>query len=221
MKKLFLSILFSVLYVTSASADLGVNIGVAGNAGLFTASANEKFTPSSTQQKNQNASEHGEVGYMTVFLEKTLGDFLMVGIDYNPEALETETAESTKSVRSGSASTSSVVTNTIQIDFEDLTTMYVGARLGDFYVKAGVASVEVMTNESLGTGGAYGDTSLDGTVYGMGYDKELNNGLFLRAEGTVMSFDAVTLTNANDSEKSIRLKNLDGVSGKLAIGKKF
>jgi len=221
MKKLFLSVFFSVLYVTSASADLGVNIGIAGNAGLFTASATEKFTPRSTTNRNQNGSESGEVGYMTIFAEKTLGDHFMIGLDYNPEALETETAETAKMVRSGTASSSSHVTNTIQIDFEELTTMYVGARLGDFYIKAGVASVDVMTKENLGTGGAYGNTSLDGSVYGMGYDKKLPNGFFLRAEGQVMSFDGVTLTNANDSEKTIQLKKLDGVTGKIAFGKSF
>ena len=44
MKKLLLSVVFSVLYVTSASAELGVNVGFSGNAGLFAASAHEKHT---------------------------------------------------------------------------------------------------------------------------------------------------------------------------------
>ena len=218
MKKLFLSILFSALYVTSASADLGVNIGVSGNAGIFTATATETFTPRSTMNRNQNGSEHGEIGYMSLFIEKTIGDILLVGIDYNPEALETDTVETSK-VSAATQATS--VENTVQIDFEDLTVMYVGARLGDFYVKAGVVTVDVMTKENLGTGGAYGNTRLDGSVFGMGYHKAMDNGLFLRAEGNLMNFDGASIVNANDSEKSVKLKSLDGVTAKIAIGKSF
>ena len=54
-------------------------------------------------------------------------------------------------------------TNTVQADFTDLTTVYVTIS-GDtgVYVKFGLMSVDVETNESLATGGSYNDTSLDG-----------------------------------------------------------
>ena len=97
MKKLLLSVVFSVLYVTSASADLGVNVGVTGNAGLFAASATESFSDASTASTNQNGTEHGSAGWGSIFVEKTIGERLMVGIDYVPAALETDTTETAKS----------------------------------------------------------------------------------------------------------------------------
>ena len=82
-------------------------------------------------------------------------------------------------------------------------------------------TVDVTTNESLGTGGAYGNFDLDGTVYGMGYNATNDNGTFFRFEGNYLQFDGKTLTNNNDSVKSIKLKNLDGISGKISFGKTF
>ena len=42
--------------------------------------------------------------------------------------------------------------------------------------------------------------------------------MFVRVEGSYMDFDGVTLT-ANDN--TIKLKSLDGVTGKISIGKSF
>lgn len=223
MKKLLLSVVFSVLYVTSASADLGVNVGVTGNAGLFAASASESFSDASTASTNQNGTEHGSAGWGSIFVEKTIGERLMVGIDYVPAALETDTSETAKADKTAiDQDVGTLVTNKIQIDLEDMTTIYVGAMINDnFFVKGGVMHVDVVTNESLGTGGAYGNVELDGVLFGMGYHAANDNGTFFRFEGNYLQFDGATVTNSNDSTKSIKLKNLDGVSGKISVGKTF
>ena len=223
MKKLLLSVVFSVLYVTSASADLGVNVGVSGNAGLFAASASENRSTTDTTQTNLNGTEHGSAGWASIFVEKTIGDRLMIGIDYVPAALETDTTETAKSDSTAvGQDVGTAVTNKLQVDFEDLTTVYLGAMVTEnFYVKAGVMHVDVITNESLGTGGAYGNVELDGTMFGMGYHVANDSGAFFRFEGNYLQFDGNTVTNGNDSAKSIELKNLDGVSGKISVGKTF
>ena len=186
--------------MSSASAELGVNVGVSGNAGLFAASAHEKH--SNTAGKTNGGSEHGSAGWASIFVEKTIGDTMLIGIDYVPQALETDTTETAKSDKRTAASDAiSASTNKIQVDFENMTTMYVGARLGEnFYAKAGVVTVDVITNESLGTGGNYGNADLDGNMFVVGYNHT---------------------TNTEDAEKQIKLKNLDGISGKISIGKSF
>tara|TARA_B100001093_G_scaffold64547_1_gene54508 strand:+ start:455 stop:1120 length:666 start_codon:yes stop_codon:yes gene_type:complete len=221
MKKLLLSVVFSVLYVTSASADLGVNVGVSGNAGIFAASASEVTTTAGGN--NQNGSEHGSAGWASVYVEKSIGDRLMIGIDYVPMALETDTTETAKSdKRTASSEAVTASTNKVQIDFEDLTTVYIGAMLTEnFYVKAGLMHVEVITNESLGTGGAYGNVELDGSMFGMGYHASNDNGTFFRFEGNYLSFDGNSVTSSTNSVMSIKLKNLDGVTGKVSVGKTF
>jgi len=223
MKKLLLTFVLSLFYVTSASADLGVNAGVSGQAGIFAASATE----STGTTKKGNGTEHGSAGWGSVFLEATMGDKIMVGIDYVPAALETDTTETAKSnisaVSAAGAITKTAVTNKVQVDFEHLTTLYAGMMLTDnFYVKAGVTTVDVITNENLGTGASYPDTELDGTMFGIGYHNALDNGVFFRFEGNYMNFDGATVNaTGTDADNKIELRNLDGVSGKISVGKSF
>jgi hypothetical protein len=223
MKKILLTTLLSVFYITSASADAGINIGVSGQMGLFAASAKETHTDttssSSTTFKSSD-TEVAAVGYASVFIEKTLGERLAIGIDYVPSALESDTVESTKTDLSGTGSPlSSSKTNTVQVDFEDLTTIYLAFNISEnMYVKAGAASVDVITKESLGTGSSYGNVSLDGTVLGVGYNKTFDNTMFVRVEGNYMELDGASVSNADNK---ITLNGIDGVTGKISVGKSF
>ena len=88
MKKLLLTCVLSLFYISSASA-VSVNVGVSGQAGLFAASASEK---DGTTVKG-NGTEHGSAGWGSVFLEGQFGDKILVGVDYVPAALETDTVE--------------------------------------------------------------------------------------------------------------------------------
>jgi hypothetical protein len=94
MKKLLLTIVLSTLYVSSASAEMGVNVGVSGQAGIFAASATE----STGTTKKGNGTEHGSAGWGSVFVEGTFNDRFIIGIDYVPQALETDTTETAKSI---------------------------------------------------------------------------------------------------------------------------
>ena len=218
MKKLLLTFVLSLFCISSASA-VSVNVGVSGQAGIFAASATEKTGTT----KKGNGSEHGSAGWGSVFLEGQFNDRIIVGIDYVPTALETDTTETAKSDKGVAATSPTIVTNKIQVDFEDLTTLYIGAMLTDsLYVKAGAMKVDVITNETLGTGAAYGNTELDGTMFGIGYHVANDNGAFFRFEGNYMTFDGATQRSTGTAaDNTIELKNLDGVSGKISIGKSF
>ena len=224
MKKLLLSMVFSLLYITSASAGMGVNVGVSGNAGIFAASAKE--TNPTSGNDTGNGTEHGSAAWGSVFVEGVINDQFMVGIDYVPGALSTDTTETAKSNFAPASGTNlpayELKTNKIQVDFEHLTTLYVGFMMGEsLYVKAGVTTVDVITNESLGTGSSYGDTELDGSSFSVGYHKAMDNGTFLRMEGNYMNFDAQALTSSTNADRKISLRNLDGVSGRVSLGKSF
>jgi hypothetical protein len=64
-------------------------------------------------------------------------------------------------------------TNSVQVDFEDLN--YILCRCKSnrklCMPKQVLVTVDVITNENLGTGSTYANTDLDGTVLGVGYDK--------------------------------------------------
>ena len=53
-------------------------------------------------------------------------------------------------------------------------------------------------------------------------EKNMNNGLFLRAEANVTSFDSIKLTNSgSDNTNTINITGLEGGTATLSIGKTF
>ena len=218
MKKITIAILMLFSFSSIASAEIGVNIGVSGQMGVFVANGEEKLGTNVGGTKTEIAA----FGYGSIFVEKTLGDYFAIGVDYVPSDLSTDTAESTKRDRTTANEPGADVTQTVKVDLQDMTTFYVAVNMTEnLYAKVGMMEVDVITGETLGTGGAYGNTSLDGTVFGLGYNKDLTNGIFVRAEGTYMDIDGVVL-NATDAEtKSIKITDVGGVSGKISVGKSF
>ena len=211
----YLIIIFSMFFAFSNANAIGVNVGISGQLGVFEATATE------TEDTNDKSTDSGMAvfGYGSIFIEKTLGQYLTVGIDYVPATLESETTEKLTTDRT-TTSTDTAVTQKVQVDFEDLTTFYVNLNLNEnFYLKAGIAKVDLITNESLGTGSTYGNADLDGTVFGAGYNKNFDNGLFLRAEGTYQEFDGVTINGSGDT--SVTADEINGASAKISIGKSF
>lgn len=223
MKKLIISLFALVISLSPASAELGVNVGISGQLGLFAATATETDTgthgTTTGDNETNSDSEFIGLGYGSIFIEKELGR-IALGIDYVPSALETETSETiVDDQKDGAASAKK--TNKVQVDFEDLTTVYLALNVTDnAYIKAGYTQVDVITNENLGTGSTYADTDMDGMSIGIGYNKDFDSGMFLRVEGNYMEFDGASVTSSSGSQK-ISLDSLDGVSGKLSLGKSF
>ncbi len=224
MKKLILAAVLAMFASATAYAGPGINIGVSGQLGLFAATATEtdvgtNGTTTGSDETNSE-SEFLGIGYASVFIEKTLGDRAFIGVDYVPSALESETSETARNDKT-TTDARSTKNNKVQVDFEDLTTVYLGLNVTEnMYVKAGISTVDIVTNEDLGTGSTYADTDMDGMSIGIGYSATSDNGMFLRVEGNYMEFDGASVTSANGVNK-ISLDSLDGASGKLSVGKSF
>jgi len=227
MKKTLIVFFMFILPLTAAKAIEGVNVGISVMGGVFEADgAKEKFTGNhssntTTTDVTKTTSSEGDVAegdfiLGSVFIEKTIGDRFALGFDYVPMTAE---SESTENIQSDGGSNK---TNPVQVDFENLMTLYGTVSLTEnVYVKAGYSEVDVVTNESLGTGGAYGDTSLEGYVLGIGYNANLDSGTFLRLEANYMDFDGATLTNTADSTKSVSADGFDGYGARISVGKSF
>tara|TARA_B100000029_G_scaffold154283_1_gene149557 strand:+ start:373 stop:1005 length:633 start_codon:yes stop_codon:yes gene_type:complete len=210
MKKIIIFLLASTFFFSQASA-VGLNIGISGSAGVFHATGEEN-------EAGEIASEEatGTVGWGSVFVELAASDRLAFGVEYVPYALDSEATLNEQS------DGGTVTTNTMQIDFENLASAYVMLNVTEnLYVRAGILQVDVITNESLGTGSAYNDTDLEGSIGAIGYSLKNDDGVFLRVEGNYMSFDDDTLTSTTNSDNKVTLNGLEGVSGKIMVGKSF
>tara|TARA_B100000767_G_C19666273_1_gene493250 strand:- start:124 stop:798 length:675 start_codon:yes stop_codon:yes gene_type:complete len=224
MKKITIALVMLLGSFSMASAELGVNLGVSGQIGVFEATAveHEGSTTAADRERSGKDDVMGAFGYGSIFIEKTLGR-IAIGVDYVPDGLESDTSSTTRPdiTTLAAGGTSADVINKVQVAFEDLTTFYVNVMVSEnFYLTAGAVSVDVKTKESLGTGSTYGDTDLSGSVFGFGYHHAFDNGMFVRTSASVIEFDGTTMESAN-KENMIVLDQLNGASGKISIGKTF
>ena len=222
MKKLTLALLMLLGTFSISSAEMGINLGVSGTTGVFEATALERegSTTDASRERSGTDTAMAVFGYGSIFGEVSMGRFA-VGVDWVGDTLGSETSTTTRTDGTPSQVDTSEVTNTVQVDFTNLVTGYVSVNVTEhMYVTAGMISVDVETNESLGTGSSYGNTALNGSTMGIGYHHAFDNGVFFRASGHVMEFDSKTMASAN-GENLIVLDELNGISGKLSIGKSF
>jgi hypothetical protein len=229
MKKITIAILATLFSYSIASAELGVSIGVSGQVGVFSASGTE-----SEKLEKQSQDAHGVAGYTSFFIEKKLSFLpgplsrLSIGFDHVADTLSSEEVSTTRTDLTGTTDRSvaiqgvtALVTNKAKIDFEDLNTTYLALNVTDsLYVKAGMVTVDVITKETLGTGSTYGNTSIDGTMLGIGFALNRDNGLFLRFEANHTEFDNAKVT-ASNTDNFVEMNNLEGAMGKVSIGKSF
>ena len=223
MRKLTIAIIMLMSSISLASAELGVNVGVSGQAGLFAASASEKITNGQTN----NGTEHGSAGWASIFIEKELTFLpgplkrLTIGYDKVMHDIATGTKDTTRIDEKADGQKVSI-NQKVSADISNINTLYLTLRITDWlYLKGGEMNMDVATTESLGTGSSYNDTTLDGTVYGFGLSHKSDNGMFFRAEYTDTSIDGVKLASTTNSANSVTLDSIEGTQGRISIGRSF
>ena len=226
MKKITIAILmvFASYSITSAM-ELGINVGVTGNVGVFHGEGQDSATgPNEVDVAKDDAT--AVAGYTSFFIEKTLWNSgplsrIALGYDKMNGVLSSETAQNTRLDHNGTTvGNFNSKINNIQVDFENFETIYVSVDLWNgVYAKMGEVSLDMITNESLATGASYENVALDAKMFGLGFEKDIPYwGMFMRFEGKYMDFDNETATSGDNT---ISIVGLEGASGALSIGKSF
>ena len=230
MKKFLLATLVLLGSISLANAErfsLGVSLTGAvmeatGAKEIFSGShagnaASSAKVTKNTSDENENAE--GVFALGAVFAEFAANDQISIGVNYVPHSSDSEETENIQNM--GNAHTAQK-TNKVKVSFEDLTTVYALAKLNDnVYAKAGILQVDLVTEENLGTGGAYGNDTLEGFTIALGYEMDMADGMFVRGEAMYMEIDGTTLTNTNDSTKSVSADGIEGYGATISIGKSF
>ena len=228
MKKL-LPIFISFFLTISSSNAVEFSLGLSANGGILNANGTEDRIEQGINLSSKSRSEDLYVAYGSIFAEvHLLNDIARLGISHVPYALESETTESTQtSLNQAQGGTGEADrSQKVQVDLENLTTMYISLyHSTGFFVKAGAMQGDLITNESLDSGSSYGNATLEGITAGVGYERDLDNGLFIRAEVNYVDYDDIALSATTQSDDShfnnIALKDLDGYTGALSVGKTF
>ena len=223
MKKV-IGILIIAAFSAFNSANAEVSVGITGNAGLLDATGKETFNSKTSTRKEELG-----IAYVSGFAEYHVplnigaGQF-RVGASYVPTSLSSETTESVQgSLLAAQGGTGEADrTQKVQADIEDLTSYYVSYHYNMFFVKAGMMEAKLITKESLDSGSSYPDGSLDGKFFGIGFDKNLNDGVFVRGELAQTDFDDIKLTSTgSDNTNVIDITGLTGTNLSISIGKTF
>tara|TARA_B100001121_G_scaffold168116_1_gene146804 strand:- start:54 stop:755 length:702 start_codon:yes stop_codon:yes gene_type:complete len=186
-------------------------------------SSNTTTTKVTKDVKDESENAEGAFALGSVFAEFAANDQLSLGVSYVPHSSSSETAENVQNIVAPvSLPTSTKKTNTVKVSFEDLVTVYALANVNEnIYLKAGVLQVELITEENLATGGAYDNDTLEGFTVGIGYNMDLDDGMFVRAEVAHIEIDGTTLTNKNDTTKSVSADGINGLGAAISVGKSF
>ena len=234
MKKFLLAAVVLLSSISLANAER-FSMGVTLTGAVFEADgASEIFSgdhagDATSTKVTKSTADEGEdaeaaMAMGSIFFEASLTDQVSLGVNYVPHSMDSETTENIQNI-GGTAvggNKDAEARNTVKVTFEDLTTIYALANLNDnIYGKVGYVEVELITDENLGTGGAYGNTTLDGYTLALGYSMDMADGMFARFEASYIDLDGATLTNSNDSNKSVKADGISGYGAGISIGKSF
>ena len=184
-------------------------------------SSNTSSTKVTKKSSDEKEDASGAFGLGSVFAEFAAMDQLSIGVSYVPHSTDSDEAENIQNFESFTGEDAKS-TNKVKVSFEDLVTVYALANLNEnFFLKAGYMQVDLITEENLGTGGAYGNDTLEGYTIALGYNMDLADGMFVRAEAAYMEIDGTTLTNTNDSTKSVSADGITGYGAAVSVGKSF
>jgi hypothetical protein len=220
MKKI-IAIVFASLalfFVTVSNSLAEWTAGVSGTVGVYEADGRET---SGTEGEIHDASEVGNYAFPSVFVEYNTGT-VSIGLDLIPGEVQsaaeerTDTGVGDNSLKTGNDAT----TNTAQVALSQHLTLYALVPIMDSgaYLKAGVHSVNIKSQESLGTGSKYGDERVMGGTIALGYQHDTDGG-FIRLEAGVSDYEDVSLNSTNTSNKVSG--SLRGGFGRVSIGRSF
>ena len=188
MKKTFLSII-SALFIASSVNAADFTFGVSAAYTMIDGTGTET-TRQSLEKNNGSASNNVAIG--SIFVENNFGSFSL-GVDYIP--FKADVSDKVKS-RSDTNTRGDTGTYTAQAELSNHITVYaLYPFTNGMFVKAGVAQVDVATQESLNSGSTYGDDTIYGGQIGLGFG---NDNWRLAVEYT--DYETISLTS-NASNK--------------------
>ena len=199
MKKYVLSLLsmFALTLFVASPSNSEMRFGIIGSFGdIETSGTENEESGDKGSDPNSRSFEEFFVA-ASVFAEMDLGDFFVIGVDYMPIGKELGSGKRTDVTSDGNESTDDSGTYSASAEADDMMSIYAHVNVGStgYYGLVGYQEVDVSTSETL-PNSTYGDVSLDGIKYGLGYRTDN-----FRLEVVHSDFDDVTLNSTSGSSK--------------------
>ena len=219
MKKFITICISSLLLMVNSNAE--VSMGISGTALYYDASGDETVKSSGTKNSK---SESGVAPIASFFIERELDTGVTVGLDVVPYGAKVADFNNARTDTDTDDASDTAGNNKGDVNFKNLVTLYASKDLANgMYAKFGVSRMTVETDETVATGSTYGDEDIMGITLGLGTERDLNNGAFMRVEGQVSRFQGATFDGSADGsvKNKIELDDFTTAGIKFSIGKSF
>ncbi len=200
MKKLVLSIIFLLGFVTTSYAQ--VSVGVTLSLADIESTVKDDIDSNGTTDTTQDISN--EVAFGSIFIERAVNENMSIGLDFIPFEAEFE-SRSTTQVSLKDSSTTTSGTNKGTADVSKHLTFYLQPQkeitdglkvFGTFgLVRADVESLV----QSVSSTNKTVEQDLDGIKLGLGLKKETGFG-FLKLEYSQTDYDDISATTSNNTK---------------------
>ena len=236
-KKILSTLLVSsALFVFAATGSMAdrptLSVGFTSAYGGYEATGQENEGAGSPQEITK-ATESGEFGYSSLFIELSFADRVTIGASWMVDAIQSEVTSRTDSLCTevtklpieGCPVVGDEGTSSVSARFSNLVTGYVEVNIWNgLYAKYGIMEMDVETKENLHTDSQYPNATMDGNTYGFGWKGSFDNGVFVKTETLMQDWSSLSLTatgstgtaNGNTVEA-----NLSGAVAQISIGKAF
>jgi len=222
------NMLIAVIAITSLSVNAfagNFGAGVTGSMAFITGTGTERDKDVATDTVGRDGTAQNVVGVGSIFAEYTFDGFggMTLGVDYIPGSADVNHKKVSRLDTNSLDSTEDNGTRTAQAEIENHLSYYAELPLGGsgFYAKAGYVTMDVNTSEALLNSTVYGNTSVDGLMYGAGIKQDLGESAYYKLEGSMTEFDTLKL-NDNVTDKGNKISaDLDVARLTFAVGIKF
>ena len=209
---------FLVFATVNASA---VNVGISGAIMDFDGDGTET---SGTAANTNTGSASETVGVPSIFIESEFDNGWVFGIDYIPVGAEFVSESKTQTNITSIASATESLTQKVEGDLDNHITFYIETPAFSVgptgvFLKAGFISVDVNSNESIGTGSTYGNDTIFGTTVGVGFKGDLAGNAYYKLEAFYSDYETIELQSTNTTNSVTG--DIDAQAAKLSIGYRF
>ena len=237
MKKTILAVFFSLFILTSANAEIGLNVGVSAQVGAMDTKGEETNSDGASFTQTSDGEEHlfatagffieKDLSFLPGGLGENIGSRISIGFDNIAHDIDLGTQSNFRAASLGAAGAAvSSGNNSLSAEVTGFETIYATINIFDWlYVKAGDVTVDVATTfmKSGVKSSDYGNShSLDGNMIGFGVETSNDSGFFARLEYNSYDIGGKKVTSAGaDSTLSAELKDVSGETARISIGKSF
>jgi hypothetical protein len=214
--------LFASLFLTTASIAGSLGVGVTGSFAAVSATGTEADKDGTADTSNRTATASENVIIPSVFAEYSFDNGFTIGYDYTMGTANVNSKKLTRTDDSNEAAQDG--DRVAQAEIENVWAVYAELPLhAGLYAKGGFVQMDVNTLESdtVTTAGTYGNETVDGIIYGLGYRNEFGTNGFYKVEGTFTDMDGMTFNSSTTDKGNKITADLDVTRATFAIGYKF